>query len=327
MTIKTSKTLLAALAISVVGAGTAAAQDFPSKDIRMVVPWGAGGGTDAIVRKISTIAEEQLPVAIYVENIEGGLSGTGLMQVMSARPDGQTLGSLTYDSVITVPWQGLVPGYGLDKLALIAQITSEPDALMVRADGDYQTFEELISAAKEAPGEIPVGIQGLGSRVHLAMLQIQDQTGAEFKLVSYPGGAAPQKEAILNGEVDAAITSLGDFASLIEEGDVKGIVELSGTPNPAFPDVPIASDVGLDLQIGSFIILAAPAGTDQEIVSQLESIYQTAHESEEFQSWLEQVGVTSAWRGSDEVTEWAESTQQEYFQIMQGLVDEGIIQK
>ncbi len=327
MTVRTSKALLAALALAVAGAGSAPAQDFPSKDIRMIVPWGAGGGTDAIVRKISTIAEEQLPVAIYVENIEGGLSGTGLMQVISARPDGQTLGALTYDSVITVPWQGLVPGYGLDKLALIAQITSEPDALMVRADGDYGTFEELVAAAMESPGQIPVAIQGLGSRVHLAMLQIQEQTGAEFKLVSYPGGAAPQKEAILNGEVEAAITSLGDFASLIEDGQVEGVVELSDTPNPAFPDVPIASDVGLDLQIGSFIILAAPAGTDAEIVTQLEQVYQAAHESEEFQTWLAQVGVTSAWRGSAEAAEWAKSTQEDYFAIMQGLVDQGIIKK
>jgi tripartite-type tricarboxylate transporter receptor subunit TctC len=327
MTVPTAKTLLAALALAVAGAGSAPAQDFPSKDIRMIVPWGAGGGTDAIVRKISTIAEEQLPVAIYVENIEGGLSGTGLMQVISARPDGQTLGALTYDSVITVPWQGLVPGYGLDKLALIAQITSEPDALMVRADGDYGTFEELVAAALESPGQIPVAIQGLGSRVHLAMLQIQEQTGAEFKLVSYPGGAAPQKEAILNGEVEAAITSLGDFAALLEDGQVKGVVELSNTPNPAFPDVPIASDVGLDLQIGSFIILAAPAGTDAEIVTELEQIYQAAHESEEFQTWLEQVGVTSAWRGSAEAAAWAESTQEDYFAIMQGLVDQGIIKK
>jgi len=62
-------------------------------------------------------------------------------------------------------------------------------------------------------------------------------------------------------------------------------------------------------------------------VTQLESIYKTAHESEEFQSWLEQVGVTSAWRGSDEATEWAKSTQEEYFGIMQGLVDQGIISK
>ena len=327
MTIGASRTILAALALCVAATGPGLAQEYPTKDIRMIVPWGAGGGTDAIMRKISTIAEEDLPVAIYVENIEGGLSGTGLMEVMSARPDGYTLGGLTYDSVITVPWQGLVPGYGLDKLELIAQITSEPDALMVRTEGEYQTYEDLIAAAKENPGEIPVGIQGLGSRVHLAMLQLQEQAGVEFQLVSYPGGAGPQKEALLNQEVDAVVTSLGDFASLIEEGDVKGIVEFSDTPNPAYPEVPIASDVGIDLQIGSFIILAAPAGTPEEVVGKLEETYQTAHQSEEFQTWLEQIGVTSAWRGSEEVTEWAKSTQDEYFQIMQDLVDQGIIQK
>lgn len=308
-------------------AGTAQAQDYPSRDIRMVVPWGAGGGTDAIVRKISTIAEEQLPVAIYVENIEGGLSGTGVMQVMSARPDGYTLAALTYDSVITVPWQGLVPGYEMDKLALIARITSEPDALMVSGNSDYQSLEDLLAAAKENPGAIKVGIQGLGSRVHLAMLQLQDATDTEFQLISYPGGAGPQKEAILSGEVEAVITSLGDFAPLIEAGDVRPVVEFSDSPNPAFPDVPIAPDAGVDLQIGSFIVLAAPAGTPDDVIARLEEIFQAAHQSKEFQDWLAEVGVTSSWLGTEEVTEWATSTQEEYFALMQDLVDQGIIQR
>lgn len=325
MPIQARKLLLAAAMLAVAG-GATLAQDFPSKDIRMVVPWGAGGGTDGIVRKISTIAEEEIPTSIYVENIEGGLSGTGLMEVISARPDGQTIGALTYDSVITVPWQGLVPGYGLDKLALIARITSEPDAIMVLADSDYQSLDDLLQAAKDNPGGVPVGIQGLGSRVHLAMLQLQDQTGTEFKLVSYPAGAGPQKEALLNGEIDAAITSLGDFASLIEGGDVKGLVEFSDTPNPAF-DVPIAEEAGVDLQIGSFIVLAAPSGTPDDVIEKLESIYQTAHQSQEFQDWLAQVGVTSAWLGTEEVRDWATSTQEEYFATLQDLVDQGIIQK
>jgi tripartite-type tricarboxylate transporter receptor subunit TctC len=301
--------------------------DYPTKDVRMVVPWGAGGGTDAIVRKISTIAEASLPVAIYVENIEGGLSATGVRQVMTARPDGQTLTSLTYDSIITVPWQGLLPGYDLEKLQMIAQITSEPDALMVRADSDYQTLDDLIAAAKESPGEIQVGIQGLGSRVHLGMLQLQEATGAEFKLVSYPAGAGPQKEALLSGEVEAAITSLGDFASLIQSGDVKGLIEFSDTPNPAFADVPTAKDEGLDLRTGSFIIIAAPAGTPEDVVAKLEQTFQAAHQSEEFQTWLADVGVTSAWRGSEDASTWASATQEEYFAIMQQLVDQGIIQK
>lgn len=321
------KTFTTALVAALGIAAAAQAQDYPSKDIRMVVPWGAGGGTDAIVRKIATIAEEQLPVAIYVENIEGGLSGTGVMEVMSARPDGHTLGALTYDSVITVPWQGLVPGYGLDKLELIARITSEPDAIMVSGEADYDSLDDLLAAAKENPGEIKVGIQGLGSRVHLAMLQLQDATGTEFQLVSYPGGAGPQKEAILSGEVEAVITSLGDFAPLIEAGDVEPVVEFSDGPNPAFPDVPVAEDAGVDLQIGSFIVLAAPAGTPEDVVAKLEETFHQAHQSAAFQEWLAQVGVTSSWLGSEEVTDWAKSTQDQYFAIMQDLVDQGVIKR
>jgi len=305
---------------------SAAAQDFPTRDIRMIVPWGAGGGTDAIIRKISSIAEEDLDQAIFVENIEGGMSGTGIMEVMTARPDGHTIGGLTYDSVITVPWQGLVPGYELDKLAFIARITSEPDALMASTDTDYESLDDLLEAARENPGEVRVGIQGMGSRVHLAMLQLQEATDTEFHLVSYPGGAGPQKEAVLSGEVDAVITSLGDFAPLIEGGDVRPIVEFSDAPNPAF-DVPLAVDEGVDLQIGSFIVLAAPAGTPDDVVARLESIFQEAHQTDDFQDWLAEVGVTSSWAGTDEVTSWVKETQESYFALMQDLVDQGIIER
>lgn len=324
---KLSALPLAALVLAVSLPGTGAAQDYPSEDVRMVVPWGAGGGTDAIVRQISNIAEDSLPTAIYVENVEGGLSATGIMEVMTARPDGHTLGALTYDSVITVPWQELLPGYEMEKLALIAQITSEPDALMVGADTEYETLDDLLAAAKDDPGGIPVGIQGLGSRVHLAMLRLQDATETEFQLVSYPGGAGPQKEAILSGEVDAAITSLGDFAPLLEAGDVRGVVEFSGSPNPAFPEVPTAEELGIDVRIGSFIILAAPAGTPEDVVATLEETFREAHQSDEFQDWLAEVGVTSNWRGTEEVTAWAGETQEEYFGIMQDLVDQGIIKR
>lgn len=223
-----------------------------------------------------------MPKAIYVENVEGGLSATGVMDIMKARPDGYNLGSLTYDSVITVPWQKLLPGYNLDKLKLICRITSEPDAIMVRADGPYKTLGDLINAAKKNPGKVKVGIQGVGSRVHLAMLRFQDLTGTKFNLISYPGGAAPQKEAILAKEVEAVITSLGDFASLIQSGDVRGITELSDARNATYPDVPTAKELGVDIQIGSFILLAAPAKTPDDVVKKLEKVFYDAHQSDAF---------------------------------------------
>ena len=321
---------LLTIAIAGVFAGLAqgaAAQDYPSRDVRMVVPWGAGGGTDGIVRKISTIAEKELGGTIYVENIEGGISATGVMQAMSARPDGYTIASLTYDSVVTVPWQKLLPGYSLDKLTLLARITSEPDAIIASADAPYGSFEELVAAAKKEPGEIKVAIQNLGSRTHLTMLRLEGMTGAKFNLIAYPGGAAPQKEALLSGEADYAVTSLGDFASLLEAGDAKGIVEFSDAPNPAYKDVMIAKDAGVDLQMGSFIVLAAPAGTPDEAVAKLEAAYKAAYDSAEFQEWVAKVGVTPSWLGTGEVTDWASQTQNDLFALMQDLVKQGVLQQ
>lgn len=306
---------------------TAASAEYPERDIRVVVPWGAGGGTDGIVRKLTDLAEAEIGADMYVENVEGGISATGITQVMEADPDGYTVGALTYDSVVTVPWQGLLPSYDMGNLKLIARVTSEPDAIMVGSGSDYGSIEDLVAAAKADPGNVRIGIQNIGSRTHLAILQLQNETGAEFRIVGYPGGAAPQKEAILSGEVDVVVTSLGDFASLIADGTVRGLLEFSDSPNPTYPDVQTAADAGLDLRIGSFIVLAAPAGTPDEAVASIEAAYKAAMDSEEFQTWVSDIGVTPSWLGSAEVTEWADTTAQQIFGQLDGLVTEGVLTK
>lgn len=321
------KVLCAATALAAVLGPVSAWAEYPERDIRVIVPWGAGGGTDGIVRKITNIAEQQLEGAdMYVENIEGGVSATGIGQVMSARPDGYTIGALTYDSIVTVPYQGMLPSYSMDKLKLIARITSEPDAIIVDADSGYQSLQDLVDAAKEDPGQVRVAVQNLGGRVHLTLLQLQDLTDTEFKIVSYPGGAAPQKEAILSDEVDVALTSLGDFANLIQDGTVRGLVEFADAPNPTY-DVPIAPDEGVDLQNGSFVVFAAPAGTPEEAISTLENAYKAAYESDEFQNWVKEVGVTPSWLGTDEVTEWADMTAEALFDKMDALKEAGILKE
>jgi len=306
---------------------TSIAAEYPEKDIRMICPWGAGGGTDAITRKISQIAEKSLPVSIYVENMEGGMSGTGVYTVMQSKPDGYTLGTLTYDSVITVPWKKLVPGYSLDKLVLLCRLTSEADALVVRQDSRFKTFEDLVKAAKENPGGINIGIQELGSRTHISILQLQDKVGIKFNIISYTGGAGPQKEALLSGEVEVIITSLGDFAPLINSGKARGLVELSGKRNVKFTDVPTLKELGYDLEVTSFVLVAAPAETPENILSKLEKTFDDAYHTNEFLDWLNQVGVTSAWLGREEVNRWATDTQTQYFDILRNLIKQGIIEE
>lgn len=307
--------------------GTAVLADYPERDLRIIVPWGAGGGTDGIVRKIASIAERDFGASIYVENIEGGVSATGISQLMDSQADGYTIGALTYDSVITVPWQGLLPSYDLDRLDFVARVTAEPDALIAATDSGFNSLEDVVASAKADPGRLKVGMQNVGSRLHLALLQLQDERDIDFKLIAYPGGASGQKEAMLNGEVDLVATSLGDFSSLLDEGKAHGVVEFSDTPNPTYSDVPTAAAEGLDLRMGSFIVLAAPEGTPTDVVAKLEATFQAAYDSEEFQSWLANVGVTPAWLGTSDVTPWADATAGAIYDQLDALVEAGIISK
>ena len=220
----------------------------------------------------------------------------------------------------------MLPSYKMDKLDLIARITSEADAITVDANSDYNSLDDLLAAAKADPGKVRIGVQNLGGRVHLTLLQLQKLTDTEFKIVSYPGGAAPQKEALLSDEVDVFMTSLGDFANLIEDGTARGIVEFSDAKNPTY-DVPTAEEAGVDLLNGSFIVIAAPAGTPEDVVAKIEAAYQTAYESAEFQDWLATIGVTPNWLVGDELDTWANDTAQGLFTEMDALVEAGVLSK
>lgn len=323
------KNLLKTLVISslMAVAGTAAFADYPERDLRIIVPWGAGGGTDGIVRKIASIAERDFGASIFVENIEGGVSATGISQLMASQADGYTIGALTYDSVITVPWQGFLPDYDLDRLDFVSRVTAEPDALIASTSSDFKSLDDVVAAAKANPGKLKVGMQNVGSRLHLALLQLQDERDVEFKLIAYPGGAAGQKEAMLNGEVDLVATSLGDFSSMLDDGKAIGVVEFSDIANPTYSDVPTAAAEGLDLRMGSFIVLAAPDGTPEDVVAKLEAAFQAAYDSDEFQAWLASVGVTPAWLGTVDVTPWADATAGAIYEQLDDLVKAGIISK
>lgn len=307
--------------------GTVAYADYPEKDLRIIVPWGAGGGTDGIVRKIASIAEDDFGASIYVENIEGGVSATGISQLMSSAADGYTIGALTYDSIVTVPWQGFLPDYDLERLKFVARVTAEPDALIASTDSDFSSVADVVAAAKANPGKLKIGMQNIGSRLHLALLQLQDEMSVEFKMIAYPGGAAAQKEAMLNGEVELVATSLGDFSSVLDDGKARGVVEFSDIRNPTYTDVPTAKEEGLALRMGSFIVLAAPSATPDDVVAKLESSFQAAYASDEFQSWLAEVGVTPAWLGAKDVTPWASETASVIYQQLDALVADGVISK
>ncbi|QMU59643.1 MAG: tripartite tricarboxylate transporter substrate binding protein [Boseongicola sp.] len=214
-----------------------AAQDYPYRDITTAVVLGAGGGTDSINRMIMAEMEKHLPVSINVINQTGGVAGSnGMVYVMNQPDDGYTLVGLS-ESNVTAAVQG-----GWDKkfdywYPFI--VGGSPDLISVPAESSYNTLQELVEAAKAAPGSIPAAASGAGSIHHLNLLAIQNGAGVEFKFVPYKG-SAPGQEAAIAGEVALVVTSLAEQAALIEGGLLKPLamltpdsVEIGGSSVPS----------------------------------------------------------------------------------------------
>jgi tripartite-type tricarboxylate transporter receptor subunit TctC len=299
---------------------------YPAKDIQFIVPADAGGGTDGISRKLSGLAEKALGGSFYLVNKSDASAAVGPSQVMNAAADGYTIGAVTYDSVIGSVWKKFIKGYDTSKLKFIALATEESDAIMVLSESPYKTFDDLIQAAKEKPGQLKIAVNGIGARNHLVMLRIEKKYGVKFNMITYTT-SAPQREALLNKEVEAVITSLGDFAAILKSGTCKGLIELSAERNKAYPDVPVLKDYGLgdEFLTGSFVAIVAPAGIKPEVASALENAFKTAVSSNEFVSWATSNGITARFLTGAECEAYVKRVQQKDFAVLDGLKAQGLL--
>lgn len=279
---------LAALALLASGfAAGANAQDYPYRDITTAVVWGAGGGTDTINRMIMAEMEKHLPVSINVINQTGGVAGSnGMVYVMNQPDDGYTLVGLS-ESNVTAAVQG-----GWDKKFDFWYpfiVGGSPDLISVPADSPYNSLQDLVDAAKAAPGTIPAAAGGAGSIHHLNLLAIEKGSDAKFKFVPYKG-SAPGQEAAIAGEVSLVVTSLAEQAALIEGGQLKPLAML--TPEDAKiaeTTVPSAFSMydGLDqyLPLKQAIGFAVHNSADDNVKAALSDAFEQAIASETVAEW------------------------------------------
>ncbi|WP_299920845.1 tripartite tricarboxylate transporter substrate binding protein [uncultured Pelagimonas sp.] len=291
MTFKLAK--IAAVAAMVAGVGmsslatSALAQDYPYRDITTAVVWGAGGGTDTINRMIMAEMEKHLPVSVNVINQTGGVAGSNGMVYVSNQPDdGYTLVGLS-ESNVTAAVQG-----GWDKkfdywYPFI--VGGSPDLISVPANSPYNTLQELVDAAKAAPGTIPAAASGAGSIHHLNLLAIQQGAGAEFKFVPYKG-SAPGQEAAIAGEVALVVTSLAEQAALIEGGELKPLAMLTAdAATIGGAEVPSAFSIydGLDkyLPLKQAIGFAVHNSAGDDVKAALGAAFEKAIASDTVAEW------------------------------------------
>lgn len=313
----------------VVGTATGCGQtgEYPSKDIQFYISADAGGGTDSITRKVTQLIESQNEnIKFYMVNKPGSNDSVAASLTMDAKPDGYTVCNVNYGSVVTAVYNQVVENYSMDRLKPIAMVTEESDSMVVSKDAPFKTFDEMIEYAKAHPKEVRVGDQGIGSRVYLILNKIEEQYGVEFNKISYVS-SAPQREALLSGEVDVVMSSLGDFSSILTSGDAFGIVEFSSERNAAYPDVPTCIELGMDESYlsGSFIFIAAPKDTPDDIIMTLQDAFQKAVESDEFVEWTKSVGVTPHYMPSSELDGFIKNLQEKDFKALDELKEQGIM--
>ncbi|UIJ70758.1 tripartite tricarboxylate transporter substrate binding protein [Aurantimonas sp. HBX-1] len=300
-TVASAALVLAGLAAS---SPVLAQSDYPNRPIQMIVPWGAGGGTDAVGRVFASLLQQELGVPVNVINRTGGSGVVGHSAIANAEPDGYTLGIVTIE-IDMMHWQGLTD-LTYEDFDILAVVNSDPGGIMVSADSPYQTAEELLAAIKAEPaGTFKGSGTGQGGIWHLGLAGwLLSEDLAPDQVTWVPSqGAAPGITDMVAGGVDLVPTSLAEGRAMIDAGRVRPLATMSTERQPLFPDVPTLKEaVGSDWTLSVWRTIAAPKGLPDDVAAKLSAAIEKAYNSEEYQTFMKERGFGVRWAAGEEAT-------------------------
>ncbi len=297
----------AALTLSAVSSTVMAA--YPERPLTLIVPWGAGGGTDATGRMIASLLEKELGQPVNVVNRTGGSGVVGHSAIATAKPDGYTIGVATVE-IGMMHWAGLTELTGTDYTP-IALYNYDAAGFQVRADSEWNTVQDAVDAIRANPGKHKSSGTGQGGIWHLAMAGMLN-TG-EISPDASPWvpskGSAPGLQELVAGGVDIVTCSIVEAGALIESGKVKSLAVMDTERNGAFPDVPtLVEAADLDWQMAAWRGLAGPKGMPEEATETLTTAFEKVWNSDEFQEFMKGRGFGLVWKPGDEFAEWMASS-------------------
>lgn len=250
---------------------SAAAQDYPTRPITLIVPFPPGGVADNVARPVAQALGKQLGQPVIVENKQGAGGGIGMAQVAKAKPDGYTL-LLALSSISIIPEAdkvlGRAPLFTLDQLTPIARFTADPVVLAVRSESPWKTFAEFIAYAKANPKKINYGSSGNYGTMHVPMEMLGLTAGTSFTHVPFTG-AAPAVTALLGGSLDAIASGPSTVVQHVKAGKLRVLANWGPDRHPALPDVPTLRELDVAAEFAQWAGLFAPSGTPEPIISAL----------------------------------------------------------
>jgi tripartite-type tricarboxylate transporter receptor subunit TctC len=267
----------------------------------MVVPWGAGGGTDATARIVAALMEKEMGQPVNVVNRTGGSGVVGHAAIASAQPDGYTIGLATVE-IGMMHWQGLTDLTSASYTP-IGLVNADPAGVQVRADSPYKTVNELLAAIKANPGKFKASGTGQGGIWHLAIAGLlRDQKIDPAALPWVPSnGAAPGLQDMVAGGIEVAPVSLPEARSLIDSGKVKSLAIMNDKPSALYPNVPtLKAAIGSDWTMAAWRGIVAPKGLPAPVRDKLAEAVRKVAASKEYNDFMASRGFGVIYAGPDD---------------------------
>jgi tripartite-type tricarboxylate transporter receptor subunit TctC len=282
----------------------AAAQDFPSRPVRLVVAFPAGGPTDFVARLLADRVKEALGQPVLVENKAGANAAIGADYVAKSAPDGYTLFFTTISAVAMNPhMRADLPYDPVRDFAAVGRMVFTKEILVVSAKSPIKNVKELVDLAKEKNGGMPMASTGVGSLPHLALELFQQSTGVKVVHVPYRG-AAPAVTDILGGQVTGAFLDLPVVMPQITGGNLRALGTASAKRDEVLPDIPTIDEQGFrDVYADNWYALFAPAKTPAPVIAKLNAAFNTALNDPAIGKKLRDAGAVPAPTSPEEMGE------------------------
>jgi tripartite-type tricarboxylate transporter receptor subunit TctC len=289
------RVLLCCFAAGLVVSHISGAQtDWPSKPVRIIGPFAAGGNGDVVARVTAARLQQLLGQPVIVENKTGAGGVIATEYVAKSPPDGYTLlMSSTGPHTISPSLMSKIPYDPVKDLAPIGLVSSNALVLLVNPSLPVKSVSELIALAKREPGKLHFSSSGIGGTMHLSAEMFKSMAGIDIEHVPYRGGA-PATAALLAGEVQMAFSNLSDALPHIKTGKLRALGVTSDKRQAQAPEVPTIAESGLQgYQVTMWNGLVAPGGTPPEVVNRIAAAVQKVTSDPSFQSKMAEIGSVS----------------------------------
>jgi tripartite-type tricarboxylate transporter receptor subunit TctC len=286
--------IVSLLLLALCTAVPAFSQPYPSKPVRFIVTFAAGGGTDLIARTVAPKVSEGLGQPVVVENRAGANGAIGADAVAKSAPDGYTVCVCAAGTLAVAPHLTKLPFDPLKDLTPVAQLANSPFVVTVNPGVKAESLRELIALAKAQPGKINFGSSGNGGSPHLSTELLKIMAGIDMVHVAYKG-LGPGITDLLGGQIQLMLADVNLVVPHIKSGKLRALAVTGANRSPALPDVPTVAEAGVPGYVaGTWYAVLAPAGTPSPIVSRLSEEIRKALAMPEVRSALIAQGVEPA---------------------------------